>query len=78
MKAIFIGGPGSTKNYFFEKDYLRNELKAKVNDLFDIGYTDESGLRDLDTGSIRNFLVQPVGTVEAPFKKDQKGRAWKR
>ena len=47
MKAIFIGGPGSTKNYFFEKDYLRNELKAKVNDLFDIGYTDESGLREL-------------------------------
>ncbi|MHB1709320.1 MAG: PRC-barrel domain-containing protein [Thermoplasmataceae archaeon] len=29
---------------------------------------------DLDTGSIRNFLVQPVGTVEASFKKDQKGR----
>ncbi|MCL4327401.1 MAG: peptide chain release factor aRF-1 [Candidatus Thermoplasmatota archaeon] len=47
MKAIFIGGPGSTKNYFFEKEYLRNELKAKVNDLFDIGYTDESGLREL-------------------------------
>jgi len=47
MKAIFIGGPGSTKNYFFEKEYLRNELKFKVNDLFDIGYTDESGLREL-------------------------------
>lgn len=47
MKAIFIGGPGSTKNYFFERDYLRNELKNKVNDLFDIGYTDESGLREL-------------------------------
>jgi peptide chain release factor subunit 1 len=47
MKAIFIGGPGSTKNYFFEKEFLRNELKSKVNDLFDIGYTDESGLREL-------------------------------
>ncbi|MEM0156314.1 MAG: peptide chain release factor aRF-1 [Thermoplasmataceae archaeon] len=47
MKAIFIGGPGSTKNYFFEREFLRNELKSKVNDLFDIGYTDESGLREL-------------------------------
>ena len=29
---------------------------------------------DIETGSIRNFLVQPVGTVEAAFKKDKKGR----
>lgn len=47
MKAVFIGGPGATKEYFFEKDYLRNEIKFKVEDLFDIGYTDETGLREL-------------------------------
>ena len=47
MKAVFIGGPGATKEYFFEKDYLRNEIKFKVGDLFDIGYTDETGLREL-------------------------------
>ncbi|OWP55521.1 MAG: hypothetical protein B2I17_09470 [Thermoplasmatales archaeon B_DKE] len=29
---------------------------------------------DLETGAIKNFLVQPSATVEAPFKKDQKGR----
>ena len=47
LKAVFIGGPGATKEYFFEKDYLSNEIKFKVNDLLDIGYTDETGLREL-------------------------------
>ncbi|EQD50951.1 eukaryotic peptide chain release factor subunit 1, partial [mine drainage metagenome] len=47
IRAIFIGGPGATKNYFFEKDYLRNEIKFKVEELYDVGYTDESGLREL-------------------------------
>jgi len=47
IKGVFIGGPGATKEYFFEKDYLRNEIKNKVADLFDIGYTDETGLREL-------------------------------
>ncbi len=47
IKAVFIGGPGSTKNFFFERDYLRNEIKQKVKDLFDLGYTDETGLREL-------------------------------
>ncbi|HLH86754.1 MAG TPA: peptide chain release factor aRF-1 [Thermoplasmataceae archaeon] len=47
IKAVFIGGPGATKEYFFERDYLRNEIKNKVKDLFDIGYTDETGLREL-------------------------------
>ncbi len=47
LKAVFIGGPGATKEYFFEKDYLRNDIKFKVKDLFDIGYTDETGLKEL-------------------------------
>lgn len=47
LKAVFIGGPGATKEYFFEKDYLRNEIKFKVKDLFDLGYTDETGLKEL-------------------------------
>ncbi|EQD39368.1 Peptide chain release factor eRF/aRF subunit 1 [mine drainage metagenome] len=47
VKAVFIGGPGSTKDFFFERDYLRNEIKQKVKDLFDLGYTDETGLREL-------------------------------
>ncbi len=47
IRAVFIGGPGATKEYFFERGYLRNEIKDKVKDLFDLGYTDETGLREL-------------------------------
>ncbi|AKA49127.1 peptide chain release factor 1 [uncultured archaeon] len=47
IQAVFVGGPGATKEYFFDKGYLRNEIKDKVKDLFDLGYTDETGLREL-------------------------------
>ncbi|MGC8609248.1 MAG: peptide chain release factor aRF-1, partial [Thermoplasmata archaeon] len=47
IRAIFLGGPGATKEYFLEKDYMRNEIKDKIKDLFDVGYTDESGLREI-------------------------------
>ena len=47
MKGIFIGGPGSTKNFFFENEYMFKDITRKVVDLFDVGYTDESGLREL-------------------------------
>ncbi len=47
IKAVFVGGPGATKEFFVGKDYLRNEIKNKIKDLFDLGYTDESGLREL-------------------------------
>ncbi len=47
IKGIFIGGPGSTKNYFFENGYMFNDITRKVIDLYDVGYTDESGLREL-------------------------------
>lgn len=47
IRGVFLGGPGSTKNFFLEKEYLRNEIKNKIDDTFDIGYTDESGLREL-------------------------------
>lgn len=47
LKGILIGGPGATKEFFAEKDYLHHELKKKIIDLFDTGYTDEYGLREL-------------------------------
>ncbi len=47
LRAVFVGGPGATKEYFYERGYLRNEIKDKVKDLFDLGYTDETGLREL-------------------------------
>jgi peptide chain release factor subunit 1 len=47
LRGILVGGPGATKDFFVEKDYLHHELKKKVLDLFDTGYTDEYGLREL-------------------------------
>ena len=47
LKGVLIGGPGSTKDFFLEKEYLHHELKKKVIDTFDTGYTDDYGLTEL-------------------------------
>ncbi len=47
LKGIFVGGPGPTKHYFIDEQYLHYEIQKKVIDLFDTGYTDEFGLREL-------------------------------
>ena len=48
LKGILIGGPGATKEYFYKQGYLHYELQQKVVvPLFDVGYTDEYGLREL-------------------------------
>lgn len=47
LKGILIGGPGSTKVFFMDRDYLHHELKKKIVDSFDTGYTDEYGLKEL-------------------------------
>ncbi|UCE73550.1 MAG: peptide chain release factor 1 [Methanomassiliicoccales archaeon] len=47
LKGVLIGGPGSTKVFFMEREYLHHELKKKIIDTFDTGYTDEYGLKEL-------------------------------
>ena len=48
LKGILLGGPGATKEYFYKEGYLHYELQQKVvQPLFDVGYTDESGLKEL-------------------------------
>ncbi len=47
LKGVLVGGPGYTKDFFVEKEYIHHELKKKVLDTFDTGYADESGLREL-------------------------------
>lgn len=47
LKGVLIGGPGSTKVFFMDRDYLHHELKKKIIDSFDTGYTDEYGLKEL-------------------------------
>lgn len=45
--GLLVGGPGATKDFFVEKDYLHHELKKKLISTFDTGYTTEYGLREL-------------------------------
>jgi peptide chain release factor 1 len=48
LKWILVAGPGATKEYFIKEGYLHHELQKKViPTMFDVGYTDESGLKEL-------------------------------
>ena len=47
IKGVFVGGPGPTKKYFVDEEYLHYEVQNKIVDQFDTGYTDEFGLREL-------------------------------
>jgi peptide chain release factor subunit 1 len=47
LQGILIGGPGPSKEFFAKENYLHHELVKKVIETFDIGYTDEYGLKEL-------------------------------
>ncbi|MDD2440290.1 MAG: peptide chain release factor aRF-1, partial [Methanosarcinaceae archaeon] len=47
LKGILIGGPSPTKEEFFDGEFLHHKLRKKILGLFDIAYTDESGLSEL-------------------------------
>ena len=47
LKGILIGGPGPTKETFFDGDYLHTRIKEKVLGIKDLSYTGEFGLKEL-------------------------------
>ena len=47
FQGILIGGPTPTKEEFEKGEYLHHELQPKIIGLFDVAYTDESGLYEL-------------------------------
>ena len=47
FEGIFIGGPSPTKEEFESGGYLHHEMQKKVLGIFDVAYTDESGLYEL-------------------------------
>lgn len=47
LKGIFVGGSGPTKQYFVDEGYLHYEIQNKIVEIFDTGYTDEFGLKEL-------------------------------
>ena len=63
LKGVIIGGPGPTKETFFEGGYLNNEVKKKVLGLKDLSYTGEFGLRELVEKS-KDLIAEQVLTKE--------------
>ena len=47
LKGILVGGSGPTKQYFVDEGFLHYEIQDKIIDVFDTGYTDEFGLKEL-------------------------------
>jgi peptide chain release factor subunit 1 len=47
LKGVLVGGPGPTKREFANADYLDYRIKDRIIGVYDTGYTDEYGLREL-------------------------------
>jgi len=67
LQGILVGGPGSTKDFFVKEEYLHHELRKKVvSPLFDTGYTDEFGLREL-VDAAKDTLTDIQLTIEKEY-----------
>ena len=47
FKGLLIGGPSPTKEEFETGEYLHHEVQKRIIGLFDVAYTNESGLDEL-------------------------------
>jgi peptide chain release factor subunit 1 len=47
FKGVLIGGPSPTKEEFEAGQYLHHEIQKRIVGLFDVAYTNESGLSEL-------------------------------
>ena len=69
LKGILVGGPGPTKQYFVDETFLHYEIQEKIIDIFDTGYTDEFGLKE---------LVSSASETMSNLKISQEKKAMKR
>jgi peptide chain release factor subunit 1 len=64
IKALLLGGPGPTKEFFLREGYLHHELGKRVYpQLFDTGYTDDDqGLKEMvqNAGS----AIEEIGRMQ--------------
>lgn len=73
LKGILIGGSGPTKQYFIDEGYFHYEIQKKIIDVFDTGYTDEYGLRELVSTaaeSMSNLKISQEKTIMKKFLKE--------
>ena len=69
IQGILVGGPGPTKQYFVEENYLHYEVQDKIIDTFDTGYTDEFGLRELVSAASETMSDLKVSQEKKLMKK---------
>lgn len=64
LKAVLVGGPGPTKEFFVSENFLHHEVQKKVyGTCFDTGYTDlDQGLKELVENA--SVAIQGLGMVE--------------
>ena len=73
IKGIFVGGPGPTKKYFVDENYLHYEIQDLIIDTFDTGYTDEFGLKELVSAASEtktNLKISKEKKVMKQFLKE--------
>ena len=69
IKGILVGGPGPTKHYFVDENYLHYEIQDKIIDTFDTGYTDEYGLRELVSSASETMTNLKISKEKKIMKK---------
>ncbi len=62
VKGVIVGGPGPTKNYFINGDYINNVVKDKIVGVVDTSYTDEFGIREVLEKS--GEIMKELGVVK--------------
>jgi len=67
--GIFAGGPGPTKKYFVDENYLHYEIQDKIVDVFDTGYTDEFGLRELVSAASETMVDLKIAKEKQVMKR---------
>jgi peptide chain release factor subunit 1 len=69
LKGVFVGGSGPTKQYFIDEGYLHYEIQNKVIDIFDTGYTDEFGLKELVSAASETMSNLKISQEKAVMKR---------
>ena len=69
IKGVLVGGPGPTKHYFIDENYLHYEVQDKIVEMFDTGYTDEFGLRELVSAASETMTNLRVSSEKKIMKR---------
>ena len=69
LQGILVGGPGPTKQYFVEENYLHYEIQDKIIETFDTGYTDEFGLRELVSSAAETMTDLKISREKKLMKR---------